>query len=103
MAFTVTHLNGRMTQNPPPSTFGPLYEELIKADDEHIDVSVSHESGWTLGAGASGWLVWENVEDGEPQHMSSVSREKVLDLWKKLADGDIAAIHVEPWQPGYPR
>jgi hypothetical protein len=45
-----------------------------------------------LGAFPSGRLVWENVEDEEdnPRHMVQISRERVLDLWLKLARGDLA-------------
>jgi hypothetical protein len=47
--------------------------------------------------------VWENVEaeEGAIRHMMSVPREKVLDLWLKLAQGDIAEVEAEPWLPGY--
>ena len=49
-----------------------------------------------------GLLVWENVEaeESSPRHMTSVPRRKVLDLWLKLAQGDIAAVEAEPWLPG---
>jgi hypothetical protein len=47
--------------------------------------------------------VWENVEaeDANPKYMNGVPREKVLALWLKLAEGDIAAIEAEPWLSGY--
>jgi hypothetical protein len=32
--------------------------------------------------------------------MNGVSREKVLALWLKLAQGDLVAIEAEPWLPG---
>lgn len=47
--------------------------------------------------------VSENVEpeDANPKYMNGVPREKVLALWLKLAEGDIAAVEAEPWLSGY--
>jgi hypothetical protein len=33
--------------------------------------------------------------------MRGVPREKVLALWLKLAEGNIAAVEAEAWLPGY--
>ena len=78
-----------------------LYDELVVQDDEHPNVSVEHETAWSLGAFSAGLLVWENVEAGEPRHMRNVSREDVIRLWCLLAPGDIDAINGEPWLDGY--
>jgi hypothetical protein len=80
-------------------------------DFEHPDVSLKHETEWCLSAFLSGLLIWENVgdvsEDADPipegelvRHMKGVSRQKVLELWLKLAAGDIPAVDAEPWLPG---
>jgi hypothetical protein len=86
-----------------------LLQSLDIEDREHPDVSLTHESAWCLSAFPSGLLVWESLEEGEhdpatkqpPRHMKGVSREKVLELWLKLAQGDIASVEAEPWMPGY--
>jgi hypothetical protein len=70
-------------------------------DDEHPDVSLTHESEWCLSAFQGGLLVWENLEEGEPRHMTGVSRSDVRRLWAALADGDIARVDEEQWVPGY--
>jgi hypothetical protein len=102
MAFHIYHRSGECEANPDVVCFDALYDELATADDEHPDVSVEHESGWSLGAGSSGRLVWENVEnDDPPRHMRSVTRSRVLELWGKLADGNLDAIESEAWQDGY--
>ncbi len=74
----------------------------LRRDPEHPDVALKHETEWCLSAFRSGLLVWENVEaDADnPRHMTDVPREKVLCLWVKLAQGDIAAVEAEPWLPG---
>jgi len=47
-------------------------------------------------------LIWEDLSaEGSPRHMRDVSRERVLELWQKLAKGDILAVDAEPWKPGY--
>ena len=82
-------------------------------DFEHPDVSLKHEMEWCLSAFLSGLLISENVggvpenDDPDPEakpkparHMKGVSRQKVLELWLKLAPGNIAAVEAEPWLPG---
>lgn len=44
--------------------------------------------------------LWENIEDGEARHMTTVCRDEALRLWKLLAAGDINAVELEPWQAG---
>ena len=78
-----------------------ILAELDKHDPEHPDVWLTHESGWTLLVFESGLVVWENPEtEDEPRHQINVSSEKALELWLKLARGEIAAIEQEPWCPG---
>lgn len=102
MSFHVTHRDGSM-ESMPQSAFPDLLAELDgdPADEEHASVSVSHESEWSLGAYPGGYLVFENLEDGEPRHMTGVSAEKIVSLWCLLADGNLPALEKEPWQPGY--
>jgi hypothetical protein len=78
-----------------------VLQELDLHDDEHCSVSLTHESGWSLGAFESGLLVWENVEEGEPRHLPVAGREHVLELWQALARGDLERVEREPWRPGY--
>jgi hypothetical protein len=100
LSFHVSHRYGASESSPTLDSFDALHDELADDDDEHPSVSVGHESAWSLGAYGGGLLVWENVEDGEPQHMHGVSRENVIRLWKLLAGGDIDTIASEPWQSG---
>jgi len=79
-----------------------LYDELCKADEEHTDVSLTHESEWCLSAFKSGLVVWENVAgEGEPKHIRNISKEKVISLWQELAKGNISEVDKEQWNPGY--
>ena len=100
-------------RNPSVERLREILQELdIETEDfEHPDVSLKHETEWCLSAFLSGVLIWENVDgvpendDTDPEaklarHMKGVSRQKVLELWLKLAAGDIAAVEAEPWLPG---
>lgn len=100
-AFHIYHRFGACDSDPPSDSFDALYDELAAEDDEHPEVSVGHESEWSLGAFVGGLLVWENVEDCEPRHMRDASRENVIRLWRLLAAGDLDAIQAEPWLQGY--
>ncbi|MDB4967124.1 MAG: hypothetical protein JWN44_2813 [Myxococcales bacterium] len=104
MGYVVTHRLGSMKNNPPLESLAALAAELDAADDQHFDVSVSDDSGWTLTAYANGSIVWENVEtDGALRHLPAVARNEVIRMMKAVATGDLAALEREQWQAGYPR
>jgi len=119
MGFVARGRWGGAERNPPVERLREILQELdIETEDfEHPDVSLKHETEWCLSAFLSGLLVWQNVgddsEDADPipenelvrymkgvRHMKGVSRQKVLELWLRLAAGDIAAVDAEPWLPG---
>jgi hypothetical protein len=101
MAFHVTSRWGGDESKASTDRMSEILAELDSVDDEHCSVSLTHESEWCLGAYPGGLLVWENLEDGDPRHMNNVSRERVLDLWMQLSEGNVEAIEAEAWLPGY--
>lgn len=103
MAFFVTHLYGDDDEVDDVSGFPALLDELADADAEHTDVSVSHESGWTLGLFSRGRAIWENVDDDRiaPRHLDGLTRERLLELMRLVAAGDIDTVNEWPWQAGY--
>ena len=71
-------------------------------DDEHPDVSVQTEDGWSLSAYQSGLIVWENVEgEGAPRHRTRVSRAEVAALFRHVVRGELEVVEAEAWLPGY--
>jgi hypothetical protein len=79
-----------------------LYDELLSADREHGDVAVVHEeSGWSISAHRDGRVVLEHLGKGGERHMIPVSKDRVLELWRKLVVGDIDSLMTEPWKHGY--
>ena len=103
MAYSATDRWGAVEKNPSIERLRELLQSLDMEDNEHPDVALKHETEWCLSAYPGGLLVWENaeVDEGIARHMKCVPRERVLDLWLALAQGDLAAIEVEPWLPGY--
>ncbi len=99
------HLSSRWGDDESEASLDRMREvlaELDVDDGEHPSVSLTHESEWCLGAYPDGAIVWENLEEGDPRHMTGVSRDQILKLWTKLASGDLAAVEKERWLPGYP-
>ena len=102
MSYWINHLMGDSEVTPSLDNIESLYDELANADQEHTDVSLIHESEWCLSAYSCGALVWENVADeGEPKHIKNAKKQKVISLWKLLAQGKIKEIDNENWLPGY--
>ena len=102
MTYSVNHLMGNSDSEFPLESLSDLYSELSKADKEHTDVSLTHESEWCLSVFASGLVIWENVAgEGEPKHMKAVTKEKTIKLWSLLAGGLISEIEKENWLLGY--
>ena len=103
MAFHITHRYGAMESDPPLSSLPALLRELDDRpeDTEHGDVAVSHESEWCVSVSRGGYVVFEHLENGGARHMRDVSAERIIDLWSRLARGDIASLESELWRPGY--
>lgn len=103
MAFHITHRYGEMESDPPISSLPALLRELDDRpeDTEHGSVAVSHESEWCMSVSRGGYVIFEHLEDGGERHMRDVPDAKIIDLWLRLARGDIASIEAEPWRPGY--
>ncbi|MBN9473416.1 MAG: hypothetical protein J0H72_05175 [Burkholderiales bacterium] len=103
MAFHLIHRYGDMEPGEPGSDFLALLCELkIRLEDtEHDSVAVTHDSEWCLSASRGGYLIFENLETGGEQHMEAVPTNKILELWRHLAQGNLEQIQKEPWLPGY--
>jgi hypothetical protein len=100
--FSVVHTDGSGDKRPTPESLSALYDELQTADREHGDVSVIHDdTGWSMSAHRDGRLVFEHLRNGGERHMMPVPKVRVLELWKRLIDGDIDGLLGEPWKSGY--
>jgi hypothetical protein len=101
--FGVLHMDGSGENDPPIESLSALYDELLLADIEHPDVSVIHdESGWCLSAYRDGGLIFGQLgASNTERHLTGVSKQRVLELWKLLINGQIELLLTEPWKSGY--
>ncbi|MET7849074.1 hypothetical protein ABZT48_12735 [Streptomyces avermitilis] len=95
MSYFMNNVMGESIDEPDEATIRSILSGLLGSDDEHFDVSLVHESGWSLSVCPDKVLLWENVEDS-----SVPARELPLDSWgevmralSKLSRGDVQAVN----------
>lgn len=104
MSFFVYHRDGACERDPATLSFHGLLDELEEnpEDEEHISISVIHESEWGLGCHVGGYVTFEHVEgEGQPRHMHDLSRDQVLLLMQQVANGEFSELEKLPWKAGY--
>ncbi|WBB89963.1 hypothetical protein [Verrucosispora sp. WMMC514] len=102
MSAVITHRAGAMEDYTPGKVPELVAELDAYVDDEHPDVSVSHDSGWTLSAFPSGLVVWENLEDDDtPRHLRDVTRAQLAELMTHCGEGHLDQLERLPWREGY--
>ena len=101
--FGVIHMDASADDDPPIESLPTLYDELFTSDIVDGNVSViNDDTGWAISAFRDGRVVFGHLGvPGEDRHMFPVLKERVLELWKRLIDGDIEGLLSEPWKPGY--
>ena len=89
-------------KNPSQDDLREALSELKKDDPEHPDCWLSDEDNLTIAAHQNGKVVLENPETDEgPFHLKNQSPEDIIELWRLLQAGDVAAIKAKPWIDGY--
>lgn len=76
--------------------------ETNDADDApHPDVALTHDgSGWSLSVYASGVITFDNLDasEGSLRYMDSMNLDTALELWLKLARGNIEGLLKLDWK-----
>ncbi|MFF0078102.1 hypothetical protein [Streptomyces sp. NPDC005494] len=100
MSYFMYDVMGGTVDEPDSATMRRVLDGLAQADDEHPDVSLTHESGWCLSAFDDALLVWENPDEDSvtPGTMRDIAHEEVFRLFGLLAAGDIASVEALSWQ-----
>jgi hypothetical protein len=102
MTYRATDRMGASIPEPSEKKMKESLSSLSRFDPEHPDVSLIHESEWSLSVFGSGLVVFENVETDEgPWHMISVPVSDTLKLWHLLAEGNLDELKQFPWVSGY--
>lgn len=99
MSYFMNNLMGESFDAPNEAQIRQIIAELEHADDEHTDVSLGHESGWTLSVFQGKKLLWENVEspDISPREVTLDSWDAVVDLLLALSRGNIETVNATSW------
>ncbi len=94
---------GDSVNSPNVEEMKKLLDKLDIDDPEHCEAWLTHtESGWTLACHPNNEVVFENDEQNiSPRHLTNVSRDKMLTLWQKLANGKIDELEKESWLSDY--
>jgi hypothetical protein len=100
MSYFMNDLMGTSVDAPDEAQIRAIVASLSNADEEHADISLVHESGWSLSIYPDRTLVWENVEhsDAAPREISIDSWDGVIDALLNLSRGDIAAVDSLDWE-----
>ena len=66
-------------------------------------VYIHDGTGWCISAHRDGGLVLEQLgkRGATARHMEPVPKQRVLELWGRLIEGDIEGLLSEPWKLGY--
>ncbi len=97
----MTHLNGSM-ENGREEMLPALIAELVRADVEHSDILVEHESGWGVSVSARRRVILENVErDEPPRFLIFTTDADCLRIMQSVARGATNDLLKLDWAEGY--
>ncbi|MEU9120894.1 hypothetical protein AB0C96_13720 [Streptomyces sp. NPDC048506] len=99
MTYFMYTTMGESIDEPDASHMRRILSELQNADDEHSDVSLNHESGWSLTVYPDKGVLWENVEDADvpPREAVPASWDDVVALLLEISQGNFAAVESIDW------
>lgn len=102
--YHTTDAEGISLLNPDSEAMRAVLDQLDAPETEeaeHPDVSLVHDaSAWSLSAFPNGTVLFENLNDDDeaPRYLSQVSRHDALQMWLKLARGEIENLLKLPWK-----
>jgi hypothetical protein len=99
MAYHSTDVNGVTLINPDKRAMREIICSVFDADDsDYPDVSLMHESGWTLVYSDTKTLLLENAEKEDGiRFMREVSPADTLKYWVLLSQGKIKSLLSLQW------
>jgi hypothetical protein len=102
MAVVLADGLGHSIDEPSAEQMREVLEDLDPDDVEHAAAWLSDEAGNTLEWNIDGRLVYDK-QSLPPRHMLEVAPDTVIEFWHLLANGAIAELERQAWEPGaYP-
>ena len=98
MGFYVCNGSGDSAKSPSLDTMRTFLDGLDPEDEEHGAAWLTDDEGNSLEYGLGGNLCFSRAD--QLRHLPHVSKERVIELWLKLASGRLNELEREPWQPG---
>jgi hypothetical protein len=98
----MNNVMGESVDEPDEAGILEILTELQNVNSEHFDVSLVHESGWSLSVYPDKSLVWENVNDEtvQPSELTLDSWQEVLVALLKLSRGEVSELQSLGWREG---
>jgi hypothetical protein len=98
----MNNVMGESVDEPDEAGIREILAELQNVDNEHFDVSLVHESGWSLSVYPDKSLVWENVNDetAQPSELALDSWQEVIVALLKLSRGEVSELQSLGWREG---
>lgn len=104
MAFSIANGMGDSIDEPSPAQRRKFLFDLDTSDEEHGAAWLStddHALEWSGAYG--GLLVFSSMTaegSGADRHLTGVTRERTLELWRMLAEGRLEELERQAWLPG---
>ncbi len=99
MTYYIANGLGDSLDQPSPDQMRRFLESVDASDEEHGAAWLATDAGLVLEWNGDGRLVFDSG-GGAVRHLSQVSREKTIQLWRALAEERLPDVEAEPWQPG---
>jgi hypothetical protein len=102
MAATLTTPDNKTIEKPAADDLAAALHGVLGHEDEHADLWLEHDSGWTLSVTRSGDLFLEDLTGDEEEYwtLGPLPEEEILPLMAALAKGDVRAVRALKWERG---
>jgi hypothetical protein len=101
MGFRIANGVGDSIDAPTREQMRHMLDSLDPTDEEHGAAWLARDDEYSIEWNVDGRLVLEAPGADRSQHLpGGASRAQALDLWCALAQGDLAHVLAQPWQPG---
>jgi hypothetical protein len=103
MGYSISNGHGESMDMPSVRQMREFLFAVDASDEEHGAAWLSTDSDHSLEWNGDGRLVFtaeRHAQKPSVHHLLHVSRDRALELWCALADGNVAIVEREKWQPG---